>query len=484
MAAAMTRTGAVEVYIRQQWYKVNLTLSEESLLLSLVENTEQPSAVNGNGEHRAGIVNGYPDLPDSIAGQKRVVKVMKEEQNGLGVSIKGGKENKMPILISKIFKGMAADKTEKLYVGDAILSVNGEDLREATHDEAVRALKKAGKVVELEVKYLREVTPYFRKSSPLNDLGWGSQETPKEGSKTSLTECKTLPLKLCYTCRNLTMTDPEKTIIEIHAPDGKSSCMIRFPDSATCGDWFKTIHSTVSILNQSAIIEANQIISFIPNQKEVHQMGWLAEQLTNEQGVSTWKPVFIALTDVDMLLYDTAPGSKEEWATPFQSHSLLATRLVHSGKQSNQGHEVMTFGTRSGTRNGVELHVFRVETQRDLAFWSRALVQGSHGAALITKEIVTAVTWQGKKAKLSVHYEDGFSLVEDSTGENESKIQTYWSFPFERLRMSADDGHRLLWLDFGDDGEQELDLNTCPKPLVFILHTFLSAKVSRLGLLA
>ncbi|CAG9815889.1 unnamed protein product [Phaedon cochleariae] len=51
----------------------------------------------------------------------------------------------MPILISKIFKGMAADQTDQLYVGDAILSVNGEDLRDATHDEAVKALKRAGK---------------------------------------------------------------------------------------------------------------------------------------------------------------------------------------------------------------------------------------------------------------------------------------------------------------------------------------------------
>lgn len=62
----------------------------------------------------------------------------------------GGKENKMPILISKIFKGLAADQTEALYVGDAILSVNGYDLREATHDEAVQALKKTGKEVILE----------------------------------------------------------------------------------------------------------------------------------------------------------------------------------------------------------------------------------------------------------------------------------------------------------------------------------------------
>lgn len=69
----------------------------------------------------------------------------------------GGKENKMPILISKIFKGLAADQTEALYVGDAILSVNGADLRDATHDEAVQALKKTGKEVILEGKQHQDI---------------------------------------------------------------------------------------------------------------------------------------------------------------------------------------------------------------------------------------------------------------------------------------------------------------------------------------
>ncbi|XP_017941164.1 alpha-1-syntrophin [Manacus vitellinus] len=68
----------------------------------------------------------------------------------LSLLFQGGRENKMPILISKIFKGLAADQTEALYVGDAILSVNGTDLSEATHDEAVQALKKTGKEVVLE----------------------------------------------------------------------------------------------------------------------------------------------------------------------------------------------------------------------------------------------------------------------------------------------------------------------------------------------
>jgi hypothetical protein len=152
--AGLPRSGCFEVFIRQQWCPVSVTLNEDSLTLTLTEVPEQPSALNGTLDASChGYVNGSPELPENIAGQKRLVRVIKGEQNGLGISIKGGKENRMPILISKIFVGMAADQTEKLYVGDAILSVNGEDMREATHDDAVRALKRAGKVVELEGKW-------------------------------------------------------------------------------------------------------------------------------------------------------------------------------------------------------------------------------------------------------------------------------------------------------------------------------------------
>ena len=154
--AAANRQGLLEIFIKQQWHRVFVTLANDSLILSLDQQGETPALANGSGDGSQVRAEGpqesyHPEhLPESVAGQKRVVRVAKEDANGLGISIKGGRENKMPILISKIFKGMAADKTEKLYVGDAILSVNSEDLREATHDEAVKALKRAGKVVDLE----------------------------------------------------------------------------------------------------------------------------------------------------------------------------------------------------------------------------------------------------------------------------------------------------------------------------------------------
>lgn len=147
------RSGILETHVRGQWYRVLVTLEDDYLCITLDESYENTTTINGtlnNNIETPGGLSDTPDVPDSVANQKRLVRVIKSENNGLGISIKGGKENKMPILISKIFKGMAADQTEQLYVGDAILAVNGDDLIDATHDEAVKALKRAGKVVELE----------------------------------------------------------------------------------------------------------------------------------------------------------------------------------------------------------------------------------------------------------------------------------------------------------------------------------------------
>jgi len=142
------RSGVLEVYAKQQWLRVHALLADDRLILTA---DDQVTADTGDAVQQTnGSRVSDGDVPDSLAGQKRTVRVVKEDNNGLGISIKGGRENKMPILISKIFKGMAADKTNQLYVGDAVLSVNGEDLKEATHDEAVKVLKRAGKFVDLE----------------------------------------------------------------------------------------------------------------------------------------------------------------------------------------------------------------------------------------------------------------------------------------------------------------------------------------------
>ena len=130
------------------------------------------------------------------------------------------------------------------------------------------------------MKYIREVSPYFRKTSALNDLGWGGQEAQRDAARANWTESKAIPLKLCYLCRNLSMSDPERKTLELNSPDGKSSCILRFPDPATATEWFNLIHANVAILMRQCIEEANHIMSSAPNSGEIKHIGWLAEQVS------------------------------------------------------------------------------------------------------------------------------------------------------------------------------------------------------------
>uniref|UniRef100_A0A0C9QT18 SNTB1_1 protein n=1 Tax=Fopius arisanus TaxID=64838 RepID=A0A0C9QT18_9HYME len=523
------RAGVLETQVRGQWYRVFVSLEDDYLSISLDESCE--NILTGNGGPLNGNINNNnidslndPDVPDSVANQKRIVRVVKSDNNGLGISIKGGKENKMPILISKIFKGMAADATEQLYVGDAILAVNGEDLCEATHDEAVKALKRAGKVVELEVKYLREVTPYFRKASIIQEVGWELQRgflsaTPPPPKSPPRADTRYLPLQLCRLTRAHPSSDPEGRILELHSPDGVHECWLRASDNAEANVWFNALHSALAALTLKAL----RLASALPDPPQLQHIGWLARRHcvqngrasseSSEDGAGSsasmsrgagssygcaggWRSVFGAVSGRELRLYECAPWSPEAWASPSITCPLIATRLVSSptrnseASSSNSTLHGATFAVRVGTIDGVITHHLRAETRRDLAAWARAIVQGCHTAAQSMREYTVRCLWQSRPCQLIVNHEEGFMLYAANTrGVNGvspgSPPAPLWKRSFDKLRMSADDGARLLWLDFGgDDGEMELDLESCPKPIVFVLHNFLSAKIHRLGLTA
>lgn len=69
----------------------------------------------------------------------------------------------------------------------------------------------------------------------------------------------------------------------------------------------------------------------------------------------------------------------------------IFSRLVHSGPgKSSSGQESdLTFGLRLGTKHGVETHLFRVDTPKELSTWSHLLVEGCHTAAELIQEVTT-----------------------------------------------------------------------------------------------
>lgn len=70
----------------------------------------------------------------------RHVTVYRSSSDELGISITGGLEYGVPILISEIIPDRVVQRSGEFYVGDAILAVNGNDLRDKRHHDAAEIL--------------------------------------------------------------------------------------------------------------------------------------------------------------------------------------------------------------------------------------------------------------------------------------------------------------------------------------------------------
>jgi len=106
------------------------------------------------------------ELAKSLTKLPRTV-ILQRTSKGLGFNIVGGVAGG-GTFISYIVPGGTAERSNKLYCGDQILSVNGIDLRFATHEEAASTLKQAGQTVKLVVKYRPE--EYIKFENKINDL--------------------------------------------------------------------------------------------------------------------------------------------------------------------------------------------------------------------------------------------------------------------------------------------------------------------------
>uniref|UniRef100_A0A6P4FT31 Beta-1-syntrophin n=1 Tax=Drosophila rhopaloa TaxID=1041015 RepID=A0A6P4FT31_DRORH len=343
----------------------------------------------------------------------------------------------------------------------------------------------------LAVKFLREVTPYFRKASIISEVGWelqraflcplgpGVPTSPPAPKTTPRADTRYIPLQLTHLARNLKYIDPENRCFELHSPDGVHSCILRAADSAEALVWFNALHSAMGSSTQRALAEANRALTNLIG--ELKHIGWLSKRTSGGGGGSSgsagggaasggsgtsnsgvagelpsgrsssessdesdkWLPIFVAVTEREFRIYESAPWSVEAWSRPLEIYALATTRLAGAGNNSSlNGQQTTVFCVRCGTAR--------------------------------------------RQCQLVVHINRGFFLYDcggfaPTTPTVATSKTQLWQFAFDKLKGSADDGNRMLYLDFGDDGEIELDMECCPKPVVFVVHNCLSAKVHNIA---
>uniref|UniRef100_A0A8C0Q3Q9 Discs large MAGUK scaffold protein 4 n=1 Tax=Canis lupus familiaris TaxID=9615 RepID=A0A8C0Q3Q9_CANLF len=128
--------------------------------------TDYPTAMTPTSPRR------YSPVAKDLLGEEDIPReprriVIHRGSTGLGFNIVGGEDGE-GIFISFILAGGPADLSGELRKGDQILSVNGVDLRSASHEQAAIALKNAGQTVTIIAQYKPE--EYSRFEAKIHDL--------------------------------------------------------------------------------------------------------------------------------------------------------------------------------------------------------------------------------------------------------------------------------------------------------------------------
>ncbi|XP_030410013.1 protein scribble homolog isoform X19 [Gopherus evgoodei] len=107
-------------------------------------------------EPRGGLC--FPERPEGAPPTDRFSTCLMRNEKGLGFSIAGGKGSTpyragdTGIFISRIAEGGAAHRDGTLHVGDRVISINGVDMTEARHDQAVALLTASSPTIALLVE--------------------------------------------------------------------------------------------------------------------------------------------------------------------------------------------------------------------------------------------------------------------------------------------------------------------------------------------
>ncbi|KAL0969373.1 hypothetical protein UPYG_G00226200 [Umbra pygmaea] len=449
----------------------------------------------------------------------RTVVLRRQSTGGLGLSIKGGAEHKVPVVISKIFKDQVADQTGKLFVGDAMLQINGINVDNCTHEEVVNLLRSAGDEVTITVQYLREVPSFLklpldspgppsdqssRVSSPLFDSGLhlngncnntapslpSSPLANKPKYEKRWLDAVSLPLLMARVSRFKAGTDKLRSnSFEVCTVDGASSNILQFFTAAECTDWLQVISTNISDLTLDNMKMINKYCS--PADQIVH-MGWVCETPPAVDGgsLSTFK--FLALRGPSLYIFRSPPVNTADWGGSetiynlyevlFKVHKVWTAEdcwiqaryyLGLQQDEEKQDGEAFSFSILVGHGQS---HSFSVEMTSELVVWEKSFQR----AVFMEVQRVGSKTYmcsnQGKVLCFTIDFGSGFTCSESSSSN------ILWRYKFSQLKGSSDDGKTRVKLLFKNAENQQIEMKELEfanlTAVLHCIHSFIAAKVA------
>ncbi|CAK8684591.1 gamma-1-syntrophin-like [Clavelina lepadiformis] len=457
--------------------------------------------------------NSLSSMPadDSRSGE-RVVTIKRQPGGGLGISVKGGAEHGIPVLISRVFPGQAADQTHLLHPGDAILAVNNKKVEHMMHDDVVGELRSCGPQVALTVCTFDGASHVLRPAAsastatpsetsqhpdqPLpqtNNVNSTESTASSKGQDAHAGSVTTAQLDESTQLDNSMIPSMEKETkipllfarIEIYHPgtdkrrqncfevigqNKASTGVILCENSDQANDWVSAISAAINKATMKKMEQINE-----QKQPHITYMGWVSERYAMPaSSVQTWYSRFIALRGGKLYVFERPPERDAEWqecGRVYKMHESLCR--VHVPPRQLLDQREHCFSVQYSTSPPVYCSL---QSKADLLRWEESVQKATHSAVYAAQSQSYECSFEDKPCTFVVHFNSGFKLVEVATQV------VLWAYKFSQLKASSDDGHSLITFSFHNRESDLIDKQSfhCQRayPLLFCVHAFLAAKLS------
>nr|XP_033790088.1 gamma-1-syntrophin isoform X1 [Geotrypetes seraphini]XP_033790089.1 gamma-1-syntrophin isoform X1 [Geotrypetes seraphini]XP_033790091.1 gamma-1-syntrophin isoform X1 [Geotrypetes seraphini]XP_033790092.1 gamma-1-syntrophin isoform X1 [Geotrypetes seraphini]XP_033790093.1 gamma-1-syntrophin isoform X1 [Geotrypetes seraphini]XP_033790094.1 gamma-1-syntrophin isoform X1 [Geotrypetes seraphini]XP_033790095.1 gamma-1-syntrophin isoform X1 [Geotrypetes seraphini]XP_033790096.1 gamma-1-syntrophi len=434
---------------------------------------------------------------------ERTVIIRRQTVGGFGLSIKGGAEHNIPVVISKISKEQRAELSGLLFIGDAILQINGINVRKCRHEEVVQVLRNAGEEVTLTVSFLKRAPAFLKlplnedcacvpsdqssgTSSPLCDSGLHLNYHPNNTDTLSCSswpaspglrwekrwcDLRLIPLLHSRLSQYQPGTDLcRQNSFQVVAVDGVCSGIIQCLTSEECVDWLQAVATNVSNLTKHNIKKINR--NFPVNQQIVY-MGWIEEREQDPLQDRMYTPKFLALRGSSLFKFLAPPVTTWDWTRAEKTFTVYEIMCKIFKDSDLLDHRKHCFGVQS--ESGEDVYC-SVELECELSQWEKAF----QTATFLEVERIQCKTYacvvESHLMGLTIDFGMGFVCFDAVTKA------VLWRYKFSQLKGSSDDGKSKIKFLFQNPETKQIEAKELEFSNLFAvlhcIHSFFAAKVA------
>uniref|UniRef100_A0A286X783 Syntrophin gamma 1 n=1 Tax=Cavia porcellus TaxID=10141 RepID=A0A286X783_CAVPO len=377
---------------------------------------------------------------------ERTVTIRRQTVGGFGLSIKGGAEHNIPVVVSKISKEQRAELSGLLFIGDAILQINGINVRKCRHEEVVQVLRNAGEEVTLTVSFLKRAPAFLK--LPLNEDCACAPSDQSSGTSSPLCDSG---LHLNYHPNN-TVRQPRQNAFQVTAVDGVCSGIIQCLSTEDSFDWLQAIATNISNLTKHNIKKINR--NFPVNQQIVY-MGWCEVREQDSLQDRLYSPTFLALRGSSLYKFLAPPVTTWDWTRAEKTFSVYEIMC-----------KILKF-------------VFDY-SKRFIEYLSLCNYDWYYTKHCLNYLAVTCKTYacvlESHLMGLTIDFSTGFICFDAATKA------VLWRYKFSQLKGSSDDGKSKIKFLFQNPDTKQIEAKELEFSNLFAvlhcIHSFFAAKVA------